>query len=70
MEKIKTEKHYVESVGIDVSKLTLDVSLYNSKKHRQFANSPKGFVAIQKLNKWNLKRRLRSGKTDVYLRCN
>ena len=48
MEKIKAEKHYVESVGIDVSKLTLDVSLYNSKKHRQFANSPKGFVAMQK----------------------
>lgn len=48
MEKIKAELHYVESVGIDVSKLTLDVSLYTSKKHRQFSNSLKGFVAMQK----------------------
>lgn len=48
MEKIKAEFHYVESVGIDVSKLTLDVSLYTSKKHHQFANSTKGFIAMQK----------------------
>ena len=48
MEKIKTENNYVESVGIDVSKLTLDVSLYNKKSHHQFSNSPKGFIAMQK----------------------
>lgn len=48
MEKIKAKKQYVECVGIDVSKLTLDVSLYNKKKHHQFANSTKGFVAMQK----------------------
>lgn len=48
MEKIKAETHYVESVGIDVSNLTLDVTLYNSEKHRQFANSAIGFVAMQK----------------------
>jgi transposase len=47
MEKMNAENHYVESVGIDVSKLTLDVSLYNKKNHHQFANSPKGFVAMQ-----------------------
>lgn len=48
MEKIKAEKHYVDSVGIDVSKLTLDVFLYKLEKHRQFANSASGFAAMQK----------------------
>lgn len=48
MEKIKQEKWFVESVGVDVSKLTLDVFLYNKKKHHQFSNNAKGFVAMQK----------------------
>ncbi len=48
MEKIKELKQFSESVGIDVSKLTLDVFLYNKKKHRQFSNSPKGFILMQK----------------------
>lgn len=48
MEKNKEAKQFIESVGIDVSKLTLDVFIYNKKEHRQFANSQKGFNAIQK----------------------
>lgn len=48
MEKKKEEKKFKESVGIDVSKLTLDVFLYNKKVHREFANSTKGFAAMQK----------------------
>lgn len=48
MKKINESKQFSESVGIDVSKLTLDVFLYNKKVHRQFANSFKGFAAMQK----------------------
>jgi len=48
MKKTKEEKRFNESVGIDVSKLTLDVFLYNKKLHREFANSGKGFEAMQK----------------------
>jgi transposase len=48
MEKIRLLKQLEESVGIDVSKLTLDVYLYNKKLHCQFANNPKGFIAMQK----------------------
>jgi transposase len=48
MEKIKELNRFVESVGIDVSKLTLDVFLYNTKSHHQFSNTSKGFVAMQK----------------------
>lgn len=48
MEKIKEFKLHSESVGIDISKLTLDVFLYNKKNHRQFANTPKGFMVMQK----------------------
>lgn len=47
MEKIKEVKQVVESVGIDVSKLTIDVFLYNKKNHRQFSNNAKGFIAMQ-----------------------
>jgi transposase len=48
MEKIRELKQLGESVGIDVSKLTLDVFLYNKKIHRQFTNNSKGFVSMQK----------------------
>ena len=37
---------YVESLGIDVSKKTLDARLHLSKSHRQFANSAKGFKEL------------------------
>lgn len=45
---MKERKEFEESVGIDVSKLTLDVFIYNKKQHRQFANNKKGFEAILK----------------------
>ena len=48
MKKIKEERLFLESVGIDVSKLTIDVFLYNKKHHRQFSNSSRGFVEMQK----------------------
>jgi hypothetical protein len=48
MEKIKEVNRFVESVGIDVSKLTLDVFLYNKRVHHQFANTIKGFAVMQK----------------------
>jgi transposase len=55
MEKIKELKQFSESVGIDVSKLTLDVFLYNKKKHQQFANTPKGYIIMQKWIKSEIK---------------
>jgi transposase len=55
MEKIKELKRFVESVGIDVSKLTLDVFLYNKKTHHQFANNARGFIAMQKWIKSEVK---------------
>ncbi len=48
MEKTAEVKRFTESVGIDVSKQTLDVYLYLKKQHRQFSNSAKGFTLIQK----------------------
>lgn len=48
MEKIKEEKQFKESVGIDISKLTVDVFIYNKKSHRQFANNQAGFILMQK----------------------
>jgi transposase len=48
MKKTKEKRMIAESIGIDVSKLTLDVFLYNKKSHRQFENSKKGFVTMQK----------------------
>lgn len=41
-----------EFVGIDVSKLTLDVCLFSKKLHGQFSNTEKGF---KKLNQWTEK---------------
>ncbi len=40
--------NYAEFIGIDISKLTIDVWLYHCKKHKQFANSEKGFKAMLK----------------------
>ncbi|MFT6970695.1 MAG: hypothetical protein ACJAXX_001261 [Roseivirga sp.] len=36
-------KNIVETLGIDLSKATLDAYLHLSKKHEQFENSKKGF---------------------------
>lgn len=48
MEKVKEEKQFKESIGIDVSKLTIDVFIYNKKSHRQFGNNQAGFAMMQK----------------------
>lgn len=41
-------KNVTETVGIDVSKMTLDVSIYHLGQHRQFSNDTKGYLAILK----------------------
>ena len=38
--------NYTEFIGIDISKLTIDVWLYHAKKHMQFDNTQKGFKAM------------------------
>lgn len=55
METYKSETQFTESVGIDVSKLTLDVFIYNKKQHQQFTNTKKGFAAMQKWIKAEVK---------------
>jgi transposase len=45
---MKKEKKIEESVGIDVSKLTLDVFIHTKQIHRQFLNSKKGFESLMK----------------------
>ncbi len=42
----------IDVVGIDVSKLTIDVVIHKSKAYQQFENSSEGFA---QLNKWALK---------------
>jgi len=39
-------KNYVDVIGIDVSKLTLDAHIHYKNKHRKFSNSSKGFKAL------------------------
>jgi len=39
-------KNYVDVIGIDVSKLTIDAHIHYSNKHRKFSNSSKGFKAL------------------------
>lgn len=41
-------KNLRETVGVDVSKLTIDVHLYVSNLHSRFDNNPKGFKAMLK----------------------
>ena len=48
METTNDFNQFEESVGIDVSKLTLDVFICNKKLHQQFSNSQKGFLAMHK----------------------
>lgn len=43
---MKKEKEIKESVGIDVSKLTLDVFIYTKQIHKQFLNNKKGFESL------------------------
>lgn len=45
---MKKEKEIKESVGIDVSKLTLDVFIYTKRIHKQFLNNKKGFEGLLK----------------------
>lgn len=39
-------KNYVDVVGIDVSKLTIDAHMHHKGQHRVFSNSGKGFKAM------------------------
>ncbi len=42
------KKEIKESVGIDVSKLTLDVFIHTKRIHKQFLNNKKGFEGLMK----------------------
>ncbi|WP_338356231.1 IS110 family transposase [Yeosuana marina] len=39
-------KNYVDVIGIDVSKLTIDAHIHNRAVHRVFSNTPKGYKAL------------------------
>jgi len=39
-------KNYVDVIGIDVSKLTIDAHIHCRSVHRVFSNTPKGFKAL------------------------
>lgn len=39
-------KNYVDVIGIDVSKLTIDAHIHYKNKHRKFSNTYKGFKAL------------------------
>ena len=39
-------KNYVDVIGIDVSKLTIDARLHKQGSHRLFANTTKGFIKL------------------------
>lgn len=54
-------KNVKETIGIDVSKLTLDVYLHNAKQHQQFSNDRKGYL---KILSWLKSKQL--GKEDVF----
>ncbi len=41
-------KKAVDSVGIDVLKLTIDVHIYHLKIHSLFANKKSGFIEMEK----------------------
>jgi len=56
---------YTEFIGIDVSKLTIDVWLYYAKKHMQFDNTEKGFKAMLA---W-IRKTTKTTDTNQYLFC-
>ena len=39
-------KNYIDVIGIDVSKLTIDAHLHYKGKHRKFSNTSKGYKAL------------------------
>lgn len=45
---MKKEREIKESIGIDVSKATLDVFIHTKRLHKQFLNNRKGFVLMLK----------------------
>jgi transposase len=53
-------KKVTETIGIDVSKLTLDVYVRTTKVHKQFSNDLKGFKQIVK---WSLKQKINLEET-------
>lgn len=74
-----TENHYLDYLGIDISKATLDVALYSSKKLFQVSNDDIGLcklidqltpignvlVAIESTGKYGRKLRLALQATGV-----
>ncbi|CAN5262147.1 IS110 family transposase [soil metagenome] len=56
---------YTEFIGIDVSKLTIDVWLYHARKHMPFDNTQKGFKAMLA---W-IRKTTNTTETNQYLFC-
>jgi transposase len=46
--KFKNMKNYVDVIGIDVSKLTIDAHIHHKAVHRVFSNTLKGYTALLK----------------------
>jgi len=53
-------KNFLESVGIDISKDTIDVALHLGQQYRQFKNSPSGF---RTMTSWVKSLRVHPGST-------
>lgn len=53
---MKKVKEITESIGIDVSKATLDVYIHTKQLHKQFLNNKKGFT---ELLKWVVKEKIK-----------
>lgn len=47
-------KNYVDVIGIDVSKLTIDAHIHKIGSHRLFMNNTKGFVQLLSWSKKEL----------------
>jgi transposase len=57
---MKKVKEITESIGIDVSKATLDVFIHTKQLHKQFLNNRKGFT---ELLKWVAKEKVNAEET-------
>lgn len=55
--------NYKQFVGIDISKLTLDVFVFEKKLHKQFSNDPKGFLSLLK---WTRKLDVNLALEDIF----
>jgi transposase len=55
-------KKVTQTVGIDVSKLTLDLNIRTTRVHKQFSNDTKGFKQIIS---WLIKQKVNLDETII-----